>query len=571
MSKEPDCREYSLSELDKALENIEKNSYPKHVKQVESEVLVRKRHGEYQTNLRGGDSLYYTIPSGNWLKLHWNGLFPLGIAYWVNVFAISLAFTFSINFLPDYISSINASPSQRGLVIVALYITMTTVTVWQLVGLYRSASMHVERGGMKVWALTAKALVFLGGMKFSYEMLEIGIPFVVESSNLIVGNTTLPPHSIRLMNDATEIEVQGGLEFGLTEELSGYLNHNSNIKIIHLNSLGGRLAEAVSLASLIKAYDLKTYVKTQCLSACPIAFLAGQERLLGDKAELGFHSASFGGVSGSETKELNERLITELKKAGIPKSFIKKITSTSADDIWTPSHEELLKANLVDEIVDPGDYAISGISDWKKPDSVEREMLQHRLYEVIQNFDEEGYSFIKKMINEGITEGTPTNKLTRNIQSYLHSNRLSYYLSKGGDSEVIQYERTQVSQMKYLQGSFPKECASYMYPELFDRNTLKNTSNTIEPSLSNDGLEALIGLIESISPTRKSLLSEKEQRDIIASILKKVESGALINVYAKPSEHIKEPQILCRSAILFSEAVLALPNVKASAMIRSFY
>lgn len=570
MNPEPNYKAYSLAELEESLEYIDKNLYPERAEILKREILLRKSHTESQEN--SINKVEYVTPSGNWLLLHWKGLLPLEVTYWINVFVLSFVVTLLMTFLSDYFSKHSAKAVLTGLTIMATYAAVTVITIWQLVGLYRSASKHVERGGTETWATVAKLLVIVGVLKYSYEMVETGIPFIVESSALVTGKSTLPSYSIRVMNGASEIEVLGGLEFGVSEELSERLKANPNIKIIHLNSLGGRISEAKKLARLIKDHNLKTYVRTKCLSACPIAFLAGHERLLGEEAELGFHSASFGSVSGSKVKELNNNLIDELKSAKVPESIVRKITSTSSEDIWFPSSNELLRSNIIDRIVDSGDYALSGVSDWQNPQDIDQDLLEHELYKTIYEFDPEGYSAIKEEMIRGIKAGSPSNKITGEIRNYLYGNRLSYYLHKGGDVEVVQYELSQVNQMRFLQQSYPKECASYMYPDLFESEALKDISKVLEPKLLGDEADALIAVIKSNSSSQ-SKLNETERNDAIASVLKSINSNHNIpmSVFSKPVQFKDSPEKICMSAILFSEAIASLPIETASPVIRSLY
>lgn len=50
------------------------------------------------------------------------------------------------------------------------------------------------------------------------------------------------------MNQGTEVELLGGFEFGTSNNLAQVLVDNPSVKIIHLNSMGGRIAEAKKLA-----------------------------------------------------------------------------------------------------------------------------------------------------------------------------------------------------------------------------------------------------------------------------------------------------------------------------------
>jgi hypothetical protein len=66
--------------------------------------------------------------------------------------------------------------------------------------------------------------------------------------------------------------------------------------LLRLQSPGGRIAESVSLARLIRRHSLDTYVESECDSACTVAFLSGRERIATLDARLGFHRSSIVGI-----------------------------------------------------------------------------------------------------------------------------------------------------------------------------------------------------------------------------------------------------------------------------------
>ena len=76
------------------------------------------------------------------------------------------------------------------------------------------------------------------------------------------------------------------------------------LKVVHLNSTGGRILEAERIGALIKGRNLSTYVPAQCLSACTIIFLSGHERFIGPSGRLGFHQPDFPGMSAQDRQSM---------------------------------------------------------------------------------------------------------------------------------------------------------------------------------------------------------------------------------------------------------------------------
>ena len=278
MNTEPNYKNYTLDELQETYSLMDTDAFQSRAEKIRDEIQYRLTENKSSTQEAASDSPHseeYISPKGNWFKLHWKGLLPLDLSYWVNVFAVGIALVFISPPLFQYLAESEASSSARAFIIILFYIVITGISVWQLTGLYRSADKHSSRGGSTGWALVAKLMVLIGVTRYCYDMSQTGIPFILESGKIVVGISELPPLTIRVMNQGTEIELQGGLEFGTSAKLTKILASNPSVKVIHLNSYGGRLAEAKKLAAIVKKNKLITYSKTLCLSACPIVFLAG--------------------------------------------------------------------------------------------------------------------------------------------------------------------------------------------------------------------------------------------------------------------------------------------------------
>jgi len=575
LDTEINYKNYTLDELESTYSYIDKDAYPERARKLKKEIESRLNTDKKLIDQNSSEHIAedeYQAPDGNWFKLHWQGLLPLELSYWVNVFVIGIALLFITPPLFQYFSDSEASSRLRGLIIIAFYAVITGISVWQLTGLYRSADKHTSRGGSTGWAMIAKLMVLIGIGRYCYDMNQTGVPFILESGKLVVGTSQLPPLSIRVMNQGTEVELLGGLEFGTSNHLSQVLVDNPSIRIIHLNSMGGRIAEAKKLALLVKKNKLITYSKTQCLSACPIVFLAGKEKLLGDSAKLGFHSASFGDVSGSEVEELNKSLLSQLDKANVPSWFVKKVSEISSKDVWNPSKDELIKAGVIDKVVDSGNYALSGVSDWQTPTTIDQELQKHEVYKSLKQFDKEGYKVVREKMVAAIKDGTPLNILTTNVNHYLYVERLNYYMQLGGDEEVIQYMASQIIQMEYLKNDYPAKCASYTYPEVFDSNIAYDIPSLLPSEVNEKETLAFNSLIKSLS-SKNYIVDKDEQTTIITGVVEKMIAvdGSYGDVLSNPGKYNDEPEKLCTVGIMLNKEINALPRKKAGSLLRSFY
>ena len=123
-----------------------------------------------------------------------------------------------------------------------------------------------------------------------------------------------------------------------------------SIELVHLNlDYGGLVSEANKLSDIVKNKKLSTVVSDECVSACTLVFLAGEQRILKKYARLGFHSFSSPRMTNdphfiSSSKQYYTRL-------GLDDDFVEKIFSTDPSDMWYPATEMLIKENLVTKVV----------------------------------------------------------------------------------------------------------------------------------------------------------------------------------------------------------------------------
>ncbi len=53
----------------------------------------------------------------------------------------------------------------------------------------------------------------------------------------------VPDYTIHLLNGGTEIEIAGGIKYGLAEDFRKILKASGQVRVVHLDSIGGRLGE----------------------------------------------------------------------------------------------------------------------------------------------------------------------------------------------------------------------------------------------------------------------------------------------------------------------------------------
>ena len=208
---------------------------------------------------------------------HWRGKLSLGISYWINNVLLNLFFLIITTYALDYID-FTTGTIIAPMVMICIWILAFLLTVWSLVGLWRSTNDNISS-----WSAVVKFLVIIGWMQSFVYFVNSGIPQVTEYTKIVFGINKIGDYHLKVLNDGKELEISGDINFGLTNEVKKYFMQYPNIKVIHLNSRGGMLNEAKKLADYLKPKDLITYSTTYCQSACVDIFLAGKYRYLNKK------------------------------------------------------------------------------------------------------------------------------------------------------------------------------------------------------------------------------------------------------------------------------------------------
>ena len=171
----------------------------------------------------------------------------------------------------------------------------------------------------------------------------------VRPANKEVSITHSPTYT-RNSIDPDILVVQGDIDIAATRRLSVFLEQNTGIKKLVLESEGGNVFEARGMARLVSTNSLHTHVDGKCLSACTLIYVSGAERTAGHNAEFGFHSyrqrTNNGGV-GIDIDEQQNIDAGIFASAGVDKRFIEQMYQAEHKDMWFPERKRLIEARVI--------------------------------------------------------------------------------------------------------------------------------------------------------------------------------------------------------------------------------
>jgi hypothetical protein len=294
----------------------------------------------------------------NYLVRHWRGELSLGFSYWVNGFLVYVILTGLTGVVCA--NSLDVGLKTTALAGVFLYLLAIAATVWQMVGIWRSANAHVGRGGKHGWVIVAKIAVVLGVIRLLFMTGNTLVPQSVEFARIVLGDRGIPAYEIRVLPGGEEIEFRGGIRAGSAKELARILEAVPQAKVLHLNSIGGRVQEAGEMAQLVRAHGLTTYTSEECDSAATLVFLSGKERVVEANARIGFHRWNLPGMTEEQKKDSQASLRQIMRSAGVSEAFISRVLATSPDDMWFPSVQQMRAAGVITGESHGERFAVSG-------------------------------------------------------------------------------------------------------------------------------------------------------------------------------------------------------------------
>lgn len=298
---------------------------------------------------RHGDGMKY-------LRDHWHGDQSLAWSFWVNLVLLRASIFWAERFTGPPVIEDSSLVTATTVVYFAVFHVL--VYVWQVVGVLRAGDRYLKGSGSTVWVPAAHV-----GVIASLILTSVSAFGAMQTVFIGKRDTDLAAawereraarYALSLSDEGRLVNLSGTFELGITKSLASLLGDNPGIRGIVLESDGGYVAEGRGVARLIRDRQLDTYVFRECKSACTTAFIGGRTRTLGEHGKLGFHQYWLeDGYPASLLNPLEEQERDSLfyRGQGIRPDFVNRLFQTPHDDIWYPSHSELLDAGVVQRIL----------------------------------------------------------------------------------------------------------------------------------------------------------------------------------------------------------------------------
>ena len=157
-----------------------------------------------------------------------------------------------------------------------------------------------------------------------------------------------PAFIVRVLPSGRDIAIAGPFIPGLAAAFEAALAKAPQARLVRLESDGGRFDVALDIYRAIRLRGLETAVQGRCLSACTIAFMAGQRRHAAPAARLGFHTAA--SPEQAAFPMVDYMIRGFYVHSGMAEPFADRVMATPHNQMWLPSLRELRRANVITDI-----------------------------------------------------------------------------------------------------------------------------------------------------------------------------------------------------------------------------
>lgn len=494
-------------------------------------------------------------PAKNYFVRHWRGQLSLPVSYWVNGWLVTVLCVVLIVALDRLVEDV----SLRGASAAALgaYVLLQFVAAWSAVGTWRSAGHHVSRGGAHGWAATAQVLVVLGAVGSVSNFFLYGLPQMKEHWLIASGRDPLGQIAVGLTRDRQAVKLTGTFGTGSASSVRRLLDEAPRAATIVLESHGGRLAEAVRIAKLVRERQLDTYVETHCESACTLVFLAGIDRAATPQARIGFHRAFFPGMNVTLDAAMNAEMLKHYRAAGMSEAFLTRVRETRAEHMWYPTSDELVEARVVNRVSLGGETAL-GVTTFQSKAHLAFHYAGDPIMGAINDHFPGAVDAAAAAAWELHERGASDAVMWAAARKVI----LAYYkklLRTADEPSLRAYLQIHLDQLRAARNVSEEACALHASSRLDVRQTLAPELYEREVTWLRRAIAA------STQPTLPALDPKR-----FSAVMQRLPPDAT-KVVKNAAGHAGQPELLCRASLEFYEAVRALPPSERVVAVRGLF
>jgi hypothetical protein len=221
------------------------------------ESVAFERGQEYMAYVSTGLDWQETT-NENYFVRHWRGHLPLPTSYWVNGLIIPTVLSVAALAELTHLARTEIGLQSLAALDLGFLLFSALMWVWSIVGIWRSAGYHEDRGGSGGWANIARAVVLIGAFGAFLQSHDRFL-YLAEEAKLAFGEDPIGnPATISVERKSNAALIDGNITAGTAERFKDFIGSHTAITEVVLRSNGGRTLEADRMAKFIRRRGLNT-------------------------------------------------------------------------------------------------------------------------------------------------------------------------------------------------------------------------------------------------------------------------------------------------------------------------
>jgi ATP-dependent protease ClpP protease subunit len=284
----------------------------------------------------------------NYLKAHWRGDLSLARSYWIN----GIAFNVVLNVGAAALGSALTGQSVDHVLFLTpiLVVLVISLALWQLVGIWRSASRSSEQTGRRLWPHLAKAATCQFVFAIAVDLVTASLDLTRTWSS--IHDPVLNTYTIE-RPDETSLLITGVINQRSADEVMQALADPA-ITVLRVKSPGGLIYHAIQLARYIRQRELTVLAEEVCSSACVMLLAASPRAGIRPDTDVTFHRPEpVAKLVNAQVRRQSEVYLAEANEIYSELGLAPWTIETAArHQFWTPRIDQLIRMGLIDYIYD---------------------------------------------------------------------------------------------------------------------------------------------------------------------------------------------------------------------------
>jgi hypothetical protein len=300
-----------------------------------------------------------------------------------------------------------------------------------------------------------------------------------------------------------------------------------------------------------------------------LVYAAGERRLIGKNASLGFHQYAFPGVHQRAFRRQYEKDKKDWLARGFDRAFVDRAYATPHDDLWRPQHRELFAAHFVTGYPDSNEVAMSGIQNGQYA-MLETELGKHVLFAALKEHEPGAYRRFIAELESGLKAGRSQSELR---EALLPLARSVYRkkLPHASNAALLGFTDLFIEQTRALYNTDPALCYQYIYAA--GQGAGADLNRFFSQELKQKEVAVMVEVIRSANtdkarpPSRNQV--QQHFKAIFATLTER--HGSDVALLTNPGQGKSDPAKMCVLTRELYQTIRELPQDDSAMVLRFMF